>query len=218
MGPEKRKETTFQCLLELLFSIAEREPLAFVVEDLHWADPTTREFLMRMVDDTHTWTLGGGGPLRLCILLSSRLELEPWRGLLELPLIQLSNLTPAEARDMVTSLFESEQAVEESLVDVIVDRADGVPLFLEEVAGMMREPLEESSSPIRRPSVEIPANLRDLLAVRLDRLSESARPERCCPWACLPCEPSRRPVADADWSRRRPRQFEPQSQFRGSAW
>jgi TOMM system kinase/cyclase fusion protein len=184
MGPEKRKETTFQCLLDLLFRIAERRPLVFVVEDLHWADPTTRELLVRMVDDASTWELGGSGPLYLCVLLSSRLELEPWRGLLEVPLIQLSNLTPAEARGMVKSLFASERPVPDSLVETIVNRADGVPLFLEEVAGMMRDGPEAAADSERRFSVEIPANLRDLLAVRLDRLPADVR-ETAQRAACL---------------------------------
>jgi len=172
VGPQKRKELTFTCLLELFVRMAESRPLAFMVEDLHWSDPTTRELMERLVEEVLTWRVGGNEPLRLCVLLSSRPDLEPWHALREVPTLQLGSLTSDEARQMTLSLLPGEASVSSGLVEIVVRRAEGVPLFIEEVARMMRTP---SGFAGPASALEIPTNLRDLLAARLDRLSALAK-------------------------------------------
>jgi TOMM system kinase/cyclase fusion protein len=165
LGPERRKELTFQCLLEVLFRYAAQRGLLLVVEDLHWSDPTTREFLERLAEEVRGRPAVDDEPLRLCVLLTSRPGFSSWTDRLELPVLQLAGLEPPEARRLIVSLAQAQRDLGAELVDAALRRAEGIPLFLEEVTRMLCR-----GDGGGRTSSSIPGNLQDLLAARLDVL------------------------------------------------
>lgn len=147
--PEKHKEQTLAVLLALLHSLAVQQPVLLIVEDLHWIDPSSLELLTQWVEQ----------PGRRTVLLActARPDFQPpWRA----PRVRTLALAPlgdAEVRAMVASLRADLAA---DTLGRIVERADGVPLFAEEMAKMAG--LDQPSS--------IPSTLHDLLATRMDRL------------------------------------------------
>jgi tetratricopeptide (TPR) repeat protein len=180
LTPERRKELTFDAIVTLLLRMAEEQPLAFVMEDLHWADPTTLELLGALVREVQSQPLlDGDAAARLCVVLTSRPTFEPaWplEGTLVMPLTRLAR---DEVEAMVAAGAAGGPALPRSVLDQVVLHADGVPLFIEEVTRMLHEagPSGDPSdpSPIDRPGFDVPVTLRDLLTSRLDELSGEAR-------------------------------------------
>jgi tetratricopeptide (TPR) repeat protein len=162
MSPQRQKEETFQAVLGLLFEMAESQPVLLVVEDLHWADPTTLEFLSALVKEVAS--------ARLYALLTARSEFTlPWPGAQVLQ-VQLARLERPQVEEMVRRLTR-ETSLPGEVVERMVERTDGVPLFIEELTRMVVESLpQRGETPRKDGALEIPSTLRDLLMARLDRL------------------------------------------------
>ncbi|XXF77621.1 TOMM system kinase/cyclase fusion protein [Myxococcaceae bacterium GXIMD 01537] len=167
VSAQRLKELTLEAVLTLLCELAERQPLLLLVEDLHWADPTTLELLTKLVEDAPT--------TRLCALLTARPEFHaPWSGAQVLP-VQLGRLERERAEEMVRGLTR-ERPLPREVVEQVVARTDGVPLFVEELTRMVAEALfplpGRADTPTRSQvaRLAIPATLRDSLMARLDRL------------------------------------------------
>jgi class 3 adenylate cyclase/tetratricopeptide (TPR) repeat protein len=179
LSPERQKELTLNAVLALLLKMAVRQPLVFVLEDLHWADPTTLELIGLLLQEVRTaQILGTQPPPRLCLLLTARPEFAtPW-STDGVAIIQLAPLSRQEVEEMLTVGLAHGQSVSAAVVEAIVERADGIPLFVEEVTRVLIESgtFENGN---RRPSAglpfPIPSSLRDLLTARLDRLSSGAK-------------------------------------------
>ncbi|AUX23793.1 protein kinase [Sorangium cellulosum] len=167
VSPQKQKELTLDATLALLCEMAEIAPLVLVVEDLHWADPTTLELLSALVSEAPS------SPA--LVLLTARPELRPpWppSGVLQ---IQLGRLDRRHV-DELAGRSAGDAALPPEVLDRIADRADGVPLFVEELV----RALIESGALARRDGryelarsladLDIPSTLRSLLMARLDRL------------------------------------------------
>jgi class 3 adenylate cyclase/tetratricopeptide (TPR) repeat protein len=158
-GAERRRRT-INALVELVVAHTQRQPVLLAVEDLHWVDPSTREFLGLLVDAIREQ--------RIFALMTYRPEIAaPWSNQRHLTTLTLNHLTEAECRQLVRGL-ETEQALPDELVEQIVNRTDGVPLFVEE---LLRTVLEAGSD----SGDAIPETLRDALTARLDRLGEAKR-------------------------------------------
>ncbi|MBX3027912.1 TOMM system kinase/cyclase fusion protein [bacterium] len=173
-SPEREKEVALDTMVQVLARLASRQPRVMVIEDLHWADSTTVELIGQLVAELQGASLAGAAPQWLLVLTARGEFAPPWPTEAVTPLA-LERLAPDEVTELVHATVGG-ATVPSALLDQVVQRADGVPLFVEEVA---RELIEsgalagDGADPAAR--VVIPTTLRDLLAARLDRLSFGAR-------------------------------------------
>ena len=169
-APQRQKEATIDVLVEQVAGLARRQPVLCVFEDLHWADPTTLELLDRLV--------GRIVGERVLLLLTFRPEFSPpWRGRPHATLISLNRL-PRRQSAALAEAVAGGGALPDAVLQQIVARADGVPLFLEELTKAVLEAAGDTPEPDANrhgsagPSTPaIPATLQDSLMARLDRLA-----------------------------------------------
>ena len=180
LTPDRRKELTLNAIVTLLLRMAEEHPLVFALEDLHWADPTTLELIALLVREVESaQVLDADAAARLCLVFTARPAFAPTWPIESTLVIPLSRLGREEVEAMVAAGMAEGVAVPRSVLDRVVQHADGVPLFVEEVtrvlleAGMPAGP--EDPLATDRLDLDIPVTLRDLLAGRLDALSPAAR-------------------------------------------
>lgn len=167
MTPREHKERSVRAIVGLIEAVAERAPTLLIVEDLHWADPSTLDVLDAL--------LAGIERLPLLVLITQRPEVpRRWESHPASVVVELQRFADHEARRLVADLVPTGLAPE--LVDVIVGRADGIPLFIEELATMVVEHQSDLAG-LATPAVDhasvLPHTLRDLLANRLDRLGSA---------------------------------------------
>jgi class 3 adenylate cyclase/tetratricopeptide (TPR) repeat protein len=156
LAPEQRRRRLLSTLADWLFSATREQPLVLVIEDLHWLDPSSLELLHRLAEQ--------GAGMRLMLLCTARPEFRAaWPVRSHHIQIALGGLGQSEMRELVGGLA-AEESLDPVVVDEIVDRADGIPLFAEALARLAGEPTGAG---------HIPANLMDSLAARLDRLGEA---------------------------------------------
>jgi class 3 adenylate cyclase/predicted ATPase len=169
VSPVQQKQQTLQALLTILLRIAAQQPVLFVMEDLHWIDPSTLEFLSLLVDQ--------GPTARTLALLTFRPDFSPpWTGRAHLTQVTLNRLPRRQAAEMTGQVAHG-KALPPAVVQQVVAKTDGVPLFVEELtkmvleSGLLQERAEryELISPL--PPLAIPATLHDSLMARLDRLA-----------------------------------------------
>jgi predicted ATPase len=180
LSPERQKELTLNALLALLLKMAEQRPLVFVLEDLHWADPTTLELTGLLLQEVRTAQVLGTYPApRLCLLFTARPEFDPPWSTDRVAIIQPAPLDRHEVEEMITVGLARGQSVPAAVVEAIVERADGIPLFVEEVTRVLIESGAFGKNGDRRTAdsipLQIPSSLRDLLTARLDNLSSGAK-------------------------------------------
>ena len=169
VSPEQQKQQTLHALLTILLRIAAQQPVLFVMEDLHWVDPSTLELLSLLVDQ--------GPTARILALLTFRPDFSPpWTGRSHLTQVTLHALAAAPGRGDDRQVAHG-KALPPEVVEQIVAKTDGVPLFVEELTKMVlesgllqeREERYELTGPL--PPLAIPATLHDSLMARLDRLA-----------------------------------------------
>ncbi len=169
LSPEQQKQRTLHALLTVLLHIAAQQPVLFVMEDLHWVDPSTLEFLSLLVDQ--------GPTARILTLLTFRPDFSPpWTGRSHLTQVTLPRLPRRQVAEM-TGRVAHGKALPPEVVEQVVGKTDGVPLFVEELTKMVlesgllqeREDRYELTGPL--PPLAIPATLHDSLMARLDRLA-----------------------------------------------
>lgn len=164
-APERLRQQTLELLQKWLWRIADSAPLCLIIEDVHWIDPTTSELLGRVTAERQD-----GG---LMLLMTGRPEPEHhWAAALAAEEIALAGLSDAMSRAMVAAVCEGSR-VDAAFVQWLVERADGVPLFIEESARMALDIGAEEGSPLpHRASLQdaVPATIHDLLMARLDRM------------------------------------------------
>ena len=131
LAPEQQKQQTLHTLLTILLRIATQQPVLLVVEDLHWVDPTTLEFLTLLVDQ--------GPTARLLALLTFRPDFHPpWTGRAHLTQVTLPRLPRRQAAAMVAQVAHRKTLPAEVMAQVVA-KTDGVPLFVEELTKMVLE-------------------------------------------------------------------------------
>jgi TOMM system kinase/cyclase fusion protein len=169
VSPEQQKQKTLHALLTILLRIAAQQPVLFVMEDLHWVDPSTLEFLSLLVDQ--------GPTARILALFTFRPNFSPpWIGRSHLTQVTLPRLPRRQAAEM-TGRVAHNKALPPEVVEQVVAKTDGVPLFVEELtktvleSGLLQERAEryELTGPL--PPLAIPTTLHDSLMARLDRLA-----------------------------------------------
>jgi class 3 adenylate cyclase/predicted ATPase len=169
MSPEQQKQQTLQALLTILLRIAAQQPVLFVMEDLHWVDPTTLEFLSLLVDQ--------GPTACILALFTFRPDFSPpWTGRSHLTQMTLPRLPRRQAAEM-TGRVAHGKALPAEVIEQVVAKTDGVPLFVEELtkmvleSGLLQERAERYELTGSLPPLTIPTTLHDSLMARLDRLA-----------------------------------------------
>jgi class 3 adenylate cyclase/predicted ATPase len=169
LTPQRQRQKILDALLAWLLTEATRQPVLLIVEDLHWIDPSTLELLTFLIDQ--------GPTARLLTLLTCRPEfLSPWGFRAHLTPLTLSRLPRPQATQMTVRVTGG-KALPSEVVEQIVAKTDGVPLFVEELtkmvleSGLLREGEGhyELTGPL--PPLAIPTTLHDSLMARLDRLA-----------------------------------------------
>ena len=178
LSPERQKKLIFETMLGVLLKIASRQPLLLVIEDLHWADPTTLEFLNLLVDQIATTAIFA--------LFTFRSNFKPpWGSRAYHTNLSVQRLTPKKSIDIVQHIAGSKPLPAEVL-EQILTKADGVPLFVEELtkmvleSGLLREDVEEYTLAGKVFPLEIPMTLQDSLMARLDRLASAKELVQLC--------------------------------------
>jgi class 3 adenylate cyclase/predicted ATPase len=169
LTPQKRKEKTLHAQLAQVEGLAARQPVLMVFEDVHWSDPTTRESLDLVIDRVPT--------LRVLVIITFRPEFAPpWVGRPHVTMLNLNRLPPRLRAQMITYVTGG-KALPKEIADQIINRTDGVPLFIEELtktvveSGLVAE--EGDHYALRGPvaPLAIPTSLHASLLSRLDRLA-----------------------------------------------
>ena len=168
----QRRAKTIEALIAQVVAMASRQPVLMILEDAHWIDPTSLEAFGRMVERLKR--------LQVLYVITYRPEFNaPWVGESHVTSMTLKRLGDRDASEIVTSLAGNKQIPADVIAD-IVERSDGVPLFIEE---MTKAVLEAESEGAARRTVEaaplgahaVPASLHASLMARLDRLGTSAK-------------------------------------------
>ena len=155
LSPQRKKERTLEALIRQLEGLARQQPLLMVFEDAHWVDPTSRELLDLTIERIRD--------LPVLLIVTFRPEFQPaWTGQPQVTMLTLNRLDRRDRSALVAQIAGA-KALPDEVVDQIVDRTDGVPLFIEELT----KSVLESGVPL----VGIPTTLHDSLMARLDRLA-----------------------------------------------
>jgi predicted ATPase len=170
LAPEQRRQVTLQALISQLEALTHRNPVLMIFEDAHWIDPTSLEVLGRTVDRITT--------LQVLLVVTFRPEFDPpWLGQPHVTALTINRLAQPEVSAMIDRVVGN-GLLPASLRQDIIERTDGVPLFVEEMTKAVLE--AESESAARRtvaaapsPALAVPASLHASLMSRLDRLGSA---------------------------------------------
>jgi class 3 adenylate cyclase/tetratricopeptide (TPR) repeat protein len=162
------KERTFAAVREMFVRMSEQEPLILVVENMHWIDTASDEFLAHLATNLP-------GHRVLLVLTTRQGYSAPW---LAPPLgetLTLEGLGAADVRGMVRTLLAVDQ-VSEQLFKFLAERSEGNPLYVEEILRQLQETgglaVEDGEARLSRADVTVPATIHDIIAARVDRLAD----------------------------------------------
>ncbi|MBV9198243.1 MAG: AAA family ATPase, partial [Alphaproteobacteria bacterium] len=173
LSPQRKKDRTLEAVIRQLEGLARQEPVVMVFEDAQWIDPTSRELLDLMIERVRS--------LQVLLIVTFRPEFEPpWTGQEQVSVLMLNRLNRRD-RIVLVEQTAGGKSLPYEVVAQIADRADGVPLFVEELtksvleSGVLRAEADRYVLDRSLPPFAIPASLHASLLARLDRLA-SARP------------------------------------------
>ena len=167
LSPQQKKERTLAALIDNLKSLAAKSTVLMIFEDVHWVDPTSLEVLERVVDGVERWPV--------LLVITFRPEFQPqWVGLAHVTMHPLNKLNRRESATLLERLTAGKPLPRE-VAEQIIERTDGVPLFMEELTRAVLEGnlLEEQADryvlagPLQ--PLAIPTSLQASLMERLDR-------------------------------------------------
>jgi predicted ATPase/class 3 adenylate cyclase len=166
--PQRQRQKTLESIVAMVLEQAERRPVLFILEDLHWTDPSTLELLDLLIEQTPT--------VALLVIFTCRPEFEPPWGLrTHLTSIALNRFTRSQIDTMIAHVTNG-KILPAEVTQHLAEKTDGVPLYVEEMTRAILEAgvLQESdghyvlTGPVT--SLAIPTTLQDSLMARLDRL------------------------------------------------
>jgi predicted ATPase/class 3 adenylate cyclase len=168
LNSQKRKEKTLKALLAQVEGLAARQPVLMVFEDNHWIDPTTQESLDLIIDQV--------SKLRVLLIITYRPEFAaPWVGRPQVTTLTLNRLAPWQRAQMIRGIIGGKSLPRE-IADQIIERTDGIPLFVEELtkavveSGVVADGGERYTVTGPLTPLAIPTSLHASLLARLDRL------------------------------------------------
>ena len=169
LNAQSQKNRTIELYVQGLLNLAVETPLLMVVEDLHWMDPTSLELLSHVISQSQH--------ARILMVATHRPEFEPpWGDLGHVTLYALNCLSRRQTANLIEQAGRG-KALPLEVIDQILEKTDGIPLFVEELTKHVLESdwLVERESDYElnetRPSLAIPVTLKDSLMARLDRLA-----------------------------------------------
>jgi predicted ATPase len=172
LTPQQRRQRTLEALILQVVTLSRRNPVLMVFEDAHWIDPTSLELFSRIVDKIPT--------LRVLLIMTFRPEFQPpWLGRPYVTALTINRLTEREAGAMIDRVVAT-KPLSASIRKSIIERSDGIPLFVEEITKAV---LEADSQDAAEPgtiaipllAAAVPATLHASLMGRLDRLGGPAK-------------------------------------------
>ena len=164
--PQRQRQKTLESLVAIVLELAEREPVLFILEDLHWTDPTTLEFLHLLLDQTPTASL-------LMLLTCRPTFHSSWSHRSYVTEITVSRLSRHQI-ERVAAHVASGKKLPPEVLQQIVEKTDGVPLFVEEMtkavleSGVLKETNEQYELAGSFTTLAVPATLQDSLMARLN--------------------------------------------------
>ena len=167
LAPQQRRQRTLEALTAQLAGLARQQPVLMIFEDAHWTDPTSLEAFGRAVDRIKT--------LPALLIVTFRPEFNaPWVGLPHVTAQTLNRLGEREAAAIVARLVGNKELPADVMTE-IVERTDGIPLFVEEMTKAVLEAEGEGAARrtlalVPSPALAVPASLHASLMARLDRL------------------------------------------------
>jgi class 3 adenylate cyclase/predicted ATPase len=169
LSPQRKKERTLEALIRQLEGLARQQPVLTVFEDAHWVDPTSRELLDLTVERMRS--------LPVLLIVTFRPEFQPpWTGQPQVTMLALNRLDRRDRTALVAQIAGG-RTLPEEVIEQIVDRTDGVPLFVEELtksvleSGVLHEEADRFVLERALPPFAIPTTLHASLLARLDRLA-----------------------------------------------
>jgi predicted ATPase len=169
LSPQRQKTKTIEVLTDQLVGLAQKQPVLFLFEDAHWSDPTTLETLDYLIHHV--------ADVRALVVITYRPEfISPWGGAAHVTTHTLNRLTRRQGETLVACITGG-KALPGVVLDQIIAKTDGVPLFVEELTKTVVESellVDQGdhyalAGPL--PPLAIPVTLQDSLMARLDRLA-----------------------------------------------
>jgi predicted ATPase len=170
LTPQQRRQRTLETLTAQLEALSRANPVLMIFEDLHWIDPTSLEVISRTVDRLRT--------LRVLLILTYRPEFEPpWIGRPYVTALSLNRLGEREIEAIIDRVTGN-KSLPGNIRQDIVERTDGIPLFVEEMTKAVLEAENERDarnkvSNVPLSTLAVPASLNASLMARLDRLGHA---------------------------------------------
>jgi len=173
LDPRQRREKTFEALRDLFIRLSQEAPVVLVVEDLHWVDKTSEDFL--------TYFIGWLTNSRILLILLYRPDYtHPWANRSYYMRLGLDELAMTARQQLLESLLPG-SPVSGDLRDFILSRAGGNPLFIEELTSALREKkyigrTNEAYVLAKKTSeIQVPDTVQGIIAARIDRLPEDLK-------------------------------------------
>ena len=167
LAPEQKRQKTLEALTAQLEALSQSRPVLMIFEDVHWTDPTSLETLGRTVDRLRT--------LGVLLIITYRPEFEaPWIGRPYVTALNLNRLGEREIAEMIDRVTGN-KLLPDSVRQDIIERTDGIPLFVEEMTKAVLEAENEgdarkTAAAVPSSAIAVPASLHASLMARLDRL------------------------------------------------
>ena len=172
LAPQQRRQRTLEALVSQIEVLTQQKPVLMIFEDAHWIDPTSLEVLGRVVDRIH--------PLRVLLIVTFRPEFDPpWIGQPHVTALTINRLAQREVTAMIDRVIGN-KPLPASIRQDIIERTDGIPLFVEEMTKAVLEAESEdearrTAAAIPSPALAVPVSLHASLMARLDRLGTAAK-------------------------------------------
>jgi predicted ATPase len=173
LEPQKKREKTFEAIRDLLIRMSQDRPLVIAIEDLHWIDNTTEEFIDYFIG----WL--PGTPILLIVLYRPEYT-HQWGSKSYYNRIGLDQLTTRSSAELVQAILEEGEVAQE-LKDLILNRAAGNPLFMEEMTYTLLEngSIEKKDHQYvlsgKTSDIQIPDTVQGIIAARMDRLEDNLK-------------------------------------------
>ncbi|TMJ95545.1 MAG: adenylate cyclase, partial [Alphaproteobacteria bacterium] len=167
LTPQQRRQRTLEALTAQAAKLATRHPVLMIFEDAHWADPTSLELLNRTVDRIKT--------VPALLIVTFRPEFKaPWAENSHVTSVTLNRLGKGEVAALIARLVGNKELPADVMAEIL-ERTDGIPLFVEEMTKAVLEAEGEvearrTVAAIPSPALRVPASLHASLMARLDRL------------------------------------------------
>jgi predicted ATPase len=167
LAPQQRRQKTLEALTAQMEALSRSNPILMIFEDAHWIDPTSLEALGRTVDRLKM--------LEVLLIVTYRPEFEPpWIGRPYVTALNINRLGEREIASMIDSVTGN-KLLSGNIRQDIIERTDGIPLFIEEMTKAVleadgEEAAQKAVAAVPSPSVAVPATLHASLMARLDRL------------------------------------------------